>query len=55
MQEEKQMNVITTCAASATETTWHSIGWPQCHRVVKKLQIRIVKATQEGRWGKVNA
>ena len=31
------------------------LDWPQCERQVRRLQARIVKATQEGRWGKVKA
>jgi RNA-directed DNA polymerase len=42
-------------AASHEQETWHSIGWYQAHRVVRRLQARIVQATQEGRWGKVKA
>lgn len=34
---------------------WHHIRWQQCYRVVQRLQSRIVKATQEGRWNKVKA
>jgi RNA-directed DNA polymerase len=34
---------------------WHSIDWASCHRNVRRLQARIAKATQEGRWGKVKA
>ena len=34
---------------------WHGIDWAKCHREVRRLQARIVKATQEGRWGKVKA
>jgi RNA-directed DNA polymerase len=34
---------------------WHSIDWAACHREVRRLQARIVKATQEGRWGKVKS
>ena len=34
---------------------WHTINWEQAHREVRRLQARIVKATQEGRWGKVKA
>ena len=50
------MNVVTTtCASPAAETPWHRIDWVRCHRTVKKLQIRIVKATQESRWGKVKS
>jgi RNA-directed DNA polymerase len=42
-------------AASHEQETWHSIDWYQAHRVVRRLQARIVQATQEGRWGKVKA
>ena len=50
------MNAVTTaCAASCPEVDWHGIDWAQCHRQVRRLQARIVKATQEGRWGKVKA
>src|SRR5262249_44357422 len=34
---------------------WHSINWRKVWRNVRRLQARIVKATQEGRWGKVQA
>lgn len=34
---------------------WHSIDWYTVHQNVRRLQARIVKATQEGRWGKVKA
>ena len=34
---------------------WHEIDWAKRHREVRRLQARIVKATQEGRWGKVKA
>jgi len=44
-----------TCASPDNEIHWHSIGWLRCHRVVKKLQTRIVKATREGKPGKVKA
>jgi RNA-directed DNA polymerase len=50
------MNAITTaCAASGLEVDWHGIDWARCHHQVRRLQARIVKATQEGRWGKVKA
>lgn len=42
-------------ASSGSPTYWHDINWVSCHREVKRLQARIVKATQEGRWGKVKA
>lgn len=34
---------------------WHDIEWRKVTREVKRLQTRIVKAVQEGRWGKVKA
>jgi len=49
------MNANTVCAASGMEMTWHKINWAECHRQVRRLQARIVKATQEGRWNKVKA
>lgn len=42
-------------APSRESVTWHSLNWAKCHREVRKLQARIVKATREGKWGKVNA
>lgn len=43
------------CAPSGNKMEWTSIDWSQCHQNVRRLQARIVKATQEGRWGKVKA
>lgn len=34
---------------------WHDIDWRAAHENVRRLQARIVKATKEGRWGKVKA
>lgn len=34
---------------------WHAIDWQKAHREVRRLQARIVKATQAGKWGKVKA
>src|SRR3954462_2441910 len=42
-------------AASRAEEGWHTINWESVHRVVRRLQARIVKAIQEGRWGKAKA
>ncbi|ACF45702.1 RNA-directed DNA polymerase [Prosthecochloris aestuarii DSM 271] len=48
------MNTATTvCAPSGP--SWTGINWSRVQRQVKKLQARIVKATQEGRYGKVKA
>ena len=43
------------CAAPDVEMNWHSIDWSQVHGNVRKLQTRIVKAIEEGRWGKAKA
>ena len=43
------------CAFSNSAVAWHEINWSQAHRNVRRLQARIVKATQEGRWGKVKS
>ena len=42
-------------AAPHNEVKWHRIDWSAVHRTVRRLQARIVKATQEGRWNKVKA
>ena len=36
-------------------TDWHDIDWQKVNCNVRRLQNRIVKATQEGRWNKVKA
>jgi RNA-directed DNA polymerase len=42
-------------AASHAEEGWHSINWKSAYRIVCRLQARIVKAIQAGRWGKAKA
>jgi RNA-directed DNA polymerase len=42
-------------AASHAEVNWHAINWQQAHENVRRLQARIVKATQHGKWNKVKA
>ena len=44
-----------TGAASDAPVDWHRINWQTVHRNVRRLQARIVQATQAGRWGKVKA
>lgn len=48
-----KIETMPACAPSDRTVDWHSINWSQCHENVRKLQARIVKATKEGRWGKV--
>src|SRR5437762_10464320 len=43
------------CASSAAVEHWDQIDWKRCEQQVARLQARIVKATKEGRWGKVKA
>ena len=43
------------CALPHKEIDWNAVDWRKVNRNVRRLQARIVKATQEGRWGKVRA
>jgi RNA-directed DNA polymerase len=50
------MNAETSvCASSDKAQQWDQIPWALCERHVRRLQARIVKATREGRRGKVKA
>src|SRR5271170_4452560 len=50
------MNVDSSmCASSGKAAHWNQVDWLQCERQVRRLQARIVKASREGRWGKVKA
>lgn len=50
------MNVEqSACAPSDTAPDWDRLEWSQHERQVRRLQARIVKATREGRWGKVRS
>jgi RNA-directed DNA polymerase len=42
-------------AASHAEEGWSTINWASAYRIVCRLQARIVKAIQAGRWGKAKA
>ena len=42
-------------ALSSKAAEWNAIDWQAIHRNVRRLQVRIVKAVKEGRWGKVRA
>lgn len=44
-----------TGATSRKADNWNRIEWHQVNSNVRRLQARIVKATKEGRWGKVSA
>ncbi len=47
--------VTRTGALSRQAVDWHTMDWYAAHRTVRRLQARIVKAVQAGRWGKVRA
>ncbi len=47
--------VVPAGAVSHREVNWHAIDWRKAHRNVRRLQVRIVKAAQAGRWGRVRA
>ena len=52
MNEEKS-----TCASSTSTSpsSWNSIDWKKCECRVRKLQVRIAKACNEGRYNKVKS
>ena len=43
------------CALETRQNNWKSINWKQVEHSVKSLQLRIAKATREGRYNKVKA
>ncbi len=51
------MIAVATPAGAISHNTveWHAMHWQKAHSIVRRLQARIVKATQAGRWGKVQA
>jgi hypothetical protein len=57
MKETKQLTAGATPAGAVShnDVDWHAINWQKAHTIVRRLQARIVKATQAGRWGKVRA
>jgi RNA-directed DNA polymerase len=42
-------------AVSSKAAEWYAIDWQAIHRNARRLQVRIVKAVKERRWGKVRA
>lgn len=51
------MTAVATQAGAVPRdvTDWHAINWHEVSHNVRRLQARIVKATQARRWGKVRA
>jgi RNA-directed DNA polymerase len=56
-KEVRQMTAVATLAGATShrEVDWNAINWKKVYRNVRRLQVRIVKAVQAGRWGKVKA
>jgi len=46
---------IATSAVSAAPSEWHQIDWARINGTAKRLQARMVKATQAGDWRRVKA
>jgi RNA-directed DNA polymerase len=55
--EEKQMTTTASLSigASSAALRWDAIDWQAIEKQVRRLQMRIAKATRERRWGKVKA
>lgn len=47
--------VTPSIGASSAASTWDAIDWQSAEKQVRRLQMRIAKATREGRRGKVKA
>src|SRR3989440_11819355 len=54
-QMTEELKDVSTGAPFQGVTDWHAIDWKSVSRNVNRLQTRIVKATQERKWGKVKA
>src|SRR6202022_2949899 len=50
-----QAGAIGAGAPSHPKGMWLQANWTRIQTEVRRLQVRIAKATQEGRWGKVKA
>lgn len=49
------MCVKKTCAPGNQTNSWYDIDWKKAHRMIRKLQVRIAKATKEGKYNKVKS
>lgn len=50
------MGAVATAGASLRPRWhWHQMNWRRAHRNVRRVQIRIVQAQQEGKWRQVRA
>lgn len=49
------MTAMPSIGASSSGSIWDSIDWTTMEKHVRRLQMRIAKATRERRWGKVKS
>ncbi|MCV9133013.1 reverse transcriptase N-terminal domain-containing protein, partial [Escherichia coli] len=47
------MNTHISVSTIPHSTGWHTINWKACHARVRKLQLRIAKATRQQQWRQV--
>lgn len=47
------MNTHISVSTIPHPTGWHTINWKACHARVRKLQLRIAKATRQQQWRQV--
>ncbi|HBQ9239637.1 TPA: reverse transcriptase N-terminal domain-containing protein, partial [Klebsiella pneumoniae] len=47
------MNTHISVSTIPHPTGWHTIDWKACHARVRKLQLRIAKATRQQQWRQV--
>ena len=48
-----QPELLVTAAPSSTALNWHDLDWAIIQRSVRKTQVKIAQATQEGNWRRV--
>lgn len=49
------MTALVAGAPTGSLQSWAQVQWDHARKEVRRLQVRIAKAVQAGRWGKVNA
>ena len=54
LKKRKQM-ITQVGALFNNPTAWKQVDWKKCHKIVQRLQSRIVKATKAKQWGKVKS
>jgi hypothetical protein len=55
LKTRRQMTALKAGALGDDSKAWKSIDWQHARREVRRLQVRIAKAVQEGRWNKVRS